>query len=215
MGREDAGRIVLTWFYRRQKLVANYTGINHLALVTSDMDATIRFWRDLIGLRLVGGTGRKSYRLYFFELSASDMIAFFEWPGVRPTEQKDHGVSARGQFIFDHVSLGVESKEDLWRLKGALEGGGFWVSEVMDHGFILSIYSFDPNGIPIEFSWQVPGVDLRNTPKMLDRHPSHEALEGSEPIPGKWPHSVPTKASERIIFPGEGLDFREDKKKGP
>jgi len=84
MEREDAGRIVLTWFYRRQKLVANYTGINHLALVTSDMDATIRFWRDLIGLRLVGGTGRKSYRLYFFELSASDMIAFFEWPGGGP-----------------------------------------------------------------------------------------------------------------------------------
>jgi len=29
-----------------------YTGINHLAMVTGDMDATIRFWRDLLGMRL-------------------------------------------------------------------------------------------------------------------------------------------------------------------
>jgi catechol 2,3-dioxygenase-like lactoylglutathione lyase family enzyme len=203
------------FFHRRQIDMVRYRGINHLAMVTSDMEATIRFWRDLLGLRLIGGTGRKSYRLYFFELSPADMIAFFEWPSVRPADQKDHGVPRKGPFIFDHVSLGVESKEDLWKLKGALEAAGFWVSEAMDHGFIISIYSFDPNGIPIEFSWQVPGTDLRNTPLMLDRNPSHEAQEGSEPVPGKWPPSEPTAVSERIIFPGEGLDFREDKRKDP
>ena len=26
-----------------------YTGVNHLAMVTGDMDGTIRFWRDLLG----------------------------------------------------------------------------------------------------------------------------------------------------------------------
>ena len=33
--------------------MARFTGINHLALATGDMDATIRYWRDLLGLRLV------------------------------------------------------------------------------------------------------------------------------------------------------------------
>ncbi|MGB2688020.1 MAG: VOC family protein, partial [Desulfobacterales bacterium] len=35
--------------------MAKYTGINHLAMATRDMDTTIRFWRDLLGLRLVAG----------------------------------------------------------------------------------------------------------------------------------------------------------------
>jgi catechol 2,3-dioxygenase-like lactoylglutathione lyase family enzyme len=47
----------------------HYTGINHLAMATGDMDATIRFWRDLLGLRLVAGLGRPGYRHYFFEIS--------------------------------------------------------------------------------------------------------------------------------------------------
>jgi thioredoxin 2 len=55
-----------------------YTGINHLAMVTGDMDATIRFWRDLLGMRLVAGLGSRNYRHYFLEISGHDMIAFFE-----------------------------------------------------------------------------------------------------------------------------------------
>ncbi|RJR24309.1 MAG: VOC family protein [Desulfobacteraceae bacterium] len=189
--------------------MSGYRGINHLALVTSDMDRTIRFWRDLLGLRLVGGLGKKGYRLYFFEISAHDLIAFFEWPDAEPVEEKDHGVPVKGPFIFDHVSIGVNSKEDLWSLKGTLEGAGFWVSEVMDHGFILSVYSFDPNGIPIEFSWDVPGQDLRDNPKMIDRSPCSKALEGSAPLKGKWASSQSTPPEDRAVYPGEGLDFRK------
>jgi catechol 2,3-dioxygenase-like lactoylglutathione lyase family enzyme len=63
--------------------MAKYTGINHLAKATRDMDITIRFWRDLLGLRLVVGLGGPKYRHYFFELSEYDMIAFFEWPEVK------------------------------------------------------------------------------------------------------------------------------------
>ncbi|MEI8181863.1 MAG: VOC family protein [Desulfomonile sp.] len=43
-----------------------FTGINHLAMVIGDMDMTIRFWRDLLGMRLIVGTGRPGYRHYFF-----------------------------------------------------------------------------------------------------------------------------------------------------
>ena len=124
-----------------------YTGINHLAMVTCDMDRTIRFWRDLLGMRLVGGLGGKSYRHYFFEISAHDMIAFFEWPEVENMPEKDHGVPVKGPFSFDHVSIGVSDKDTLWEIKDRLEAAEFWVSEVIDHGFIHSIYAFDPNNI--------------------------------------------------------------------
>jgi len=93
--------------------MVKYNGINHLAMATRDMDTTIRFWRDLLGMRLVASLGRPGYRHYFFEISEHDMIAFFEWPHVDKAPEKDHGVPVKGAFIFDHVSFEVESDDDL------------------------------------------------------------------------------------------------------
>ena len=104
----------------------SYTGINHLAMATGDMDATIAYWRDLLGMRLVAGLGRPGYRHYFFEISAHDMIAFFEWPGVKPLREKDHGVPIKGPFAFDHLSLEVATQEDLRQLKDRLEAAEQW-----------------------------------------------------------------------------------------
>jgi catechol 2,3-dioxygenase-like lactoylglutathione lyase family enzyme len=191
--------------------MARYTGINHLALATRDMDTTIRFWRDLLGMRLVAGLGSANYRHYFFEISPTDMIAFFEWPEVTSIPVKDHGVPVKGPLAFDHVAMGVENDDDLWELKDRLEAAGFWVSEVMDHGFIQSIYTFDPNNIAIEFSAMVPGIDLRATPQMKDRHPSHAAAEGFDPQPGNWPAvGTPTPVDRRFVYPGEGVILREE-----
>lgn len=193
-----------------------YTGINHLAMVTHDMTATIRFWRDLLGMRLIAGLGRPGYRHYFFELSDNDMIAFFEWPDCRPLPEKDHGVPVAGPVAFDHISIGVGSEDDLWELKDLLESADIWVSEVIDHGFIHSIYSFDPNNIPIEFSAPVADVDLRNHPQMLDKTPLPEALEGAEPQSGQWPTPQhPTPLEERVVYPGEGTIFKQTDPEDP
>jgi len=195
--------------------MAKYNGINHLAMATGDMDRTIRFWRDLLGMRLVAGLGKPGSRHYFFEISPQDLIAFFEWPQVEPAPEKDHGFPVKGPFIFDHVSIGVETEEDLWELKDKLQAAGVGVSEVIDHGFIHSIYAFDPNGIPIEFSHNVPGVDVRRNPVMVDRKPSAVTLEGPEPQPGHWPPVTrPTPDQERAAYPGAGQDLIDpDKQK--
>lgn len=180
-------------------------------MATGDMDTTVRFWRDLLGMRLVAGLGRPGYRQYFFEISEHDMIAFFEWPDVEKARAKDHGVPVQGPFVFDHVSFEMESEEDLWKLKDRLEAAECWVSEVVDHGFIHSIYSFDPNEIAIEFSAPVPGADLRKHPKMMDRGRSAIAQEGTEPQAGHWPEVVNrTPPEERMIYPGEGTMLIED-----
>lgn len=191
-----------------------YNGINHLAMATGDMDGTIRFWRDLLGMRLVAGVGQPGARHYFFEISENDLIAFFEWDKVDPVQEKDHGYPVSGPFIFDHVSFGVETEEDLWSLKDKLNAAGFWVSEVIDHGFIHSIYAFDPNGIPIEFSWNIEEIDIRTEPRMVDREPSETAGEGPTPISEKWPPvTKPTPLEERKFYPGAGHDLVEKKNK--
>jgi catechol 2,3-dioxygenase-like lactoylglutathione lyase family enzyme len=188
--------------------VIRYTGINHLAMVTNDMTATIRFWRDLLEMRLVAGLGRPGYRHYFFEISPWDMISFFEWAAAEPLAEKDHGVPVKGPVAFDHVAVGVSNDEDLWLIKARLEAADIWVSEVIDHGFIHSIYSFDPNHIPIEFSAPVAEVDLRQRPQMKDRDPSPVAKEGAGPQKGHWPEPIEAVPFEqRCIYPGEGIIF--------
>ena len=191
-----------------------FNGVNHLAMATGDMDLTIRFWRDLLGMRLVAGLGQPGYRHYFFQISDSDLIAFFEWPGVRPVPQKIHGAPVSGPFIFDHVSFGVATEDDIWQLKDKLEAGGFPVSDVINHGFIHSIYAHDPNGIPIEFSHNVEDIDIRKNPQMGDSVPTKAAREGAGPKPGTWPAvRRPTPVSERVVYPGAGSELFHGKKK--
>jgi len=192
--------------------MARYNGINHLAMVTADMDMTIRYWRDLLGMRLVAGLGQKNYRHYFFEISKKDMIAFFEWPNIDKVPLKDHGVPVKGAFAFDHISIGIEDMCDLTEISAKLSQAGFWVSEIIDHGFIYSIYSFDPNNIPVEFSYNVSSVDIRQQPQMRDRYPSAITLEGSEPQLNRWDIMVNKDCDvEEVIeiYPGEGEIFKE------
>ena len=193
--------------------MANFNGVNHLAMATGDMDKTIRFWRDLLGMRLVAGLGQPGYRHYFFQISDNDLIAFFEWSGVEPVAKKDHGRPVKGPFIFDHVSFGVDIEDDLWELKDRLEAAGFAVSDMIDHGFIHSIYAYDPNGIPIEFSHNKEGIDIRKMPQMKDRAPSKVTLEGAEPQKGVWPKvKRPTPQSERVVYPGAGSELFHGKR---
>ena len=191
-----------------------FNGINHLAMATGDMDATIRFWRDLLGMRLVAGLGEPGFRHYFFEISETDLIAFFEWPDVKPVKPKNHGQPVKGPFIFDHVSFGMDSSGDLWELKDKLDAAGFECSDMIDHGFIFSIYAFDPNEIPIEFSWNVEGTDIRRQPIMGDKQPTVLAREGDKPQPDRWPAvEKPTPTSQRRIYPGAGTELFHGKKK--
>ena len=167
-----------------------------------------------MGMRLVAGLGQPGYRHYFFEISETDLIAFFEWPGVKPVPLKDHGEPVSGPFVFDHVSFGVDTEEDLWMLKDRLKAADFWVSDVIDHGFIHSIYAFDPNGIPIEFSSNVKGVDLGGDPSIKDTSPSDITREGSEPLFQKWPPvKKPTPKEKWMTYPGAGSELFQGKKK--
>ncbi len=193
----------------------NFNGVNHLAMATGDMDKTIRFWRDLLGMRLVAGLGQPGYRHYFFQISDYDLLAFFEWPGVKPMPEKEHGRPVAGPFIFDHVSFGVENEADLWALKDKLAAAGFYVSDVINHGIIHSIYSYDPNGIPIEFSHNVEGVDIRRQPQMRDSVPTKIAKEGAEPKWEKWPEVIKaTPKHEWVVYPGAGSELFHGKKSG-
>ena len=53
-----------------------WRGVNHLALITGDMDATVRFYVGVLGARLVATIGTDAFRHYFFEFGQATTIAF-------------------------------------------------------------------------------------------------------------------------------------------
>ncbi|GAB0058426.1 hypothetical protein SIID45300_02775 [Candidatus Magnetaquicoccaceae bacterium FCR-1] len=185
-----------------------YTGIHHAAFATRDITLTTRFWRDLLGMPLVYCYGQPGYRQYFFHIHDSGYISFFEWEEVTAIPLKRHGQPVRGPFGFDHLSIGVHDREALWALMSKLDGAGFPVSDVIDHGCFYSIYSYDPNGIAVEFTWHLPGLDLIANPVMRDEKGAR-LCQVSAPVEGQWPEPVPILPEERIVVDGEGKELFE------
>jgi len=131
-------------------------GINHLALVTNDMDATVRFYAGVLGARLVATVGDASFRHYFFRIGERNTVAFFQYQG-HPVESfsKPAGIPDPRAAQFDHVSFDLPDEEAVLDLRRRLKAAGSEVTDVVDHGFIRSIYFNDPNGIALEASWWI------------------------------------------------------------
>ncbi|MBF0626609.1 MAG: VOC family protein [Magnetococcales bacterium] len=183
-----------------------YTGIHHAAFATRDIERTVRYWRDLLGMPLVYSYGDPGYRQYFFRISEGCQVSFFEWSEVEKIPLKRHGDPVRGPFAFDHIALGVESEEVLWELVAMLDGAGFPVSDVVNHGCFYSVYSYDPNGIPVEFSWDLPGIDLLRQPVLHQEAQPSGTCMISEPLADQWPTPTPILLEERIVVDGEGSE---------
>jgi catechol 2,3-dioxygenase-like lactoylglutathione lyase family enzyme len=131
-----------------------WRGINHLALVTTDMDATVRFYHGVLGARLIATIGTPGFRHYFFEFGPQNTVAFFEYAGVvLDTFAKPAGVPDQRAVQFDHLSFNLADEDALHALRDRLKAADCEVTDVVDHGFIRSIYFTDPNGIALEASW--------------------------------------------------------------
>jgi catechol 2,3-dioxygenase-like lactoylglutathione lyase family enzyme len=131
-----------------------WRGVNHLALVTPDMDATVRFYAGVLGMRVVATTMAGPMRHYFFEIGPQNTVAFFEIEGIE-TFAKGAGAPPDRPIQMDHLSFNVPDEAALEQLRKRLLAAGSEVTEVVDHGFIRSVYFTDPNGIALEASWWV------------------------------------------------------------
>lgn len=184
------------------------TGVNHLAFITNDLTRTIRFWRDLLGLRLEAGIGHEGYRHYFFKLGDENQIAFFEYEEAAPMEYKFHGERTDRPLGFDHLSMTVDTVEELFGFKDKLEVAGFKVHGAVDHGIIWSIYFFDPNNIPLEISWET--MKVTNPPAMDEVKPMEIVAEGADPQPGHWPEVTnPTPREQFSAHGGNAYTMRQ------
>lgn len=136
-----------------------WSGINHLALITNDMDATVRFYHGVLGARLVATVGTPTFRHYFFEFGPQCTVAFFEYANLElETFAKPAGVPDPRATQFDHLALNLPDEGALHDLQQRLKAADCEVTDVVDHGNIRSVYFSDPNGIALEASWWVRDV---------------------------------------------------------
>jgi catechol 2,3-dioxygenase-like lactoylglutathione lyase family enzyme len=131
-------------------------GIHHSAFRCRDAEETLRFYRDLLGLKPRAAlripddplTGEAHPYLHlFFEMGDGNFIAFFDAPS---SATADH---FRPDHPFDlHYAMEVADQAEMMTFKARLEAHGIEVMGPLDHGFIHSIYFYDPNGLMLEFT---------------------------------------------------------------
>ncbi len=143
---------------------SQWRGVNHLALVTPDMDATVRFYHGVLGMQLVSTIAVGPMLHYFFEIGQGNTVAFFEWSNEEiGTYTKPAGVPPDFPAQFDHLSFNLPDEQALLDLGDRLRAAGVECTEVVDHGFIRSVYFTDPNGIALEASYWVTDATGRQT----------------------------------------------------
>lgn len=130
---------------------------NHVALATKDIEATNRFYTEVMGFRLAkvvaaptpGDAGWARHA--FYDCGGGQYIAFWDLhdttiDGFRTDLSTSLGLP---QWVNHLAWDGVDEETYQSHLTRWREHG-MHVAEV-DHGFCKSIYTTDPNGIMVEF----------------------------------------------------------------
>jgi catechol 2,3-dioxygenase-like lactoylglutathione lyase family enzyme len=117
-------------------------GVHHVALLSSDVERTIRFYQDLLEFPLTEVIENRDYRgstHFFFDLGHGNLLAFFDFPGL------DLGPYAEVLGGLHHLAISVEPAQ--WeRLRRKLDEAG--VDYLLESG--TSIYLRDPDGARLE-----------------------------------------------------------------
>lgn len=141
-----------------------WSGINHLALITADMDATVRFYHGVLGARLAATVGTPEFRHYFFEFGPHCTVAFFEYANLAiEAFAKPAGVPDPRATQFDHLALNLPDESALHDLRRRLAETGCEVTDIVEHNSVHSVYFTDNNGIALEASCWVRDVTGRTS----------------------------------------------------
>lgn len=137
------------------------TALNHIAFQTDDLEATHRFYTEVLGFRFAGAvrqtpgqttsSGEKmpDFLHTFYEMPSGECVAFFD---VEDTPKR---VDDGWAWWTRHLALSLESTEAVDAYAQRLRDNGVQVRGPVDHdGLWYSVYCFDPTGVHLEFTYQ-------------------------------------------------------------
>ena len=141
--------------------------LGHIVLYVRDIDRSVRFYRDVLGWRMVmpqDGQPVRGFAMFSGGRTHHELLL------IEVGEQAAPIPSGRRVGMY-HFGLKVGDTDD--ELREALERlqeAGTPVMGATDHGFTHSLYISDPDGNEIELYIDVPDVEW-NDPMLLARPP--------------------------------------------
>ena len=117
-------------------------GLHHMALLSSDVERTVRFYQDVLGFPLTDIFENRDYpgsNHFFFDLGHGNLLAFFDFP--------DLGLGEYAEVLggLHHIAISMTPQE--WEMaKARLDDAG--VPYQSESG--TSIYFRDPDGARLE-----------------------------------------------------------------
>jgi glyoxylase I family protein len=125
-------------------------GIHHITLLVADVERSMAFYRNVLGMRLVKQTvndddqGARHLIFGDEEGRPGTLITCLEYPDL------DEGSVGRGST--HHFALAVESEAELAAWRDYLVSSGIPATEVMDRSDFKSVYVRDPDGHIVEIA---------------------------------------------------------------
>lgn len=176
--------------------------IHHAAYRCRDAEQTRWFYEDLLGLKLAAAfeedidfgenLGRRRHFLHiFFELADGNYLAFFDEPAI--SQETDF---VRKDSFDLHIALEAPSHEDMLAWQAHINRAGKTCLGPIDHGFVHSVYMYDPNGIQVEITCRAKGYET-----IMKGH-KHEAKANLD----AW--TAKTRSTKEQRFGASKLDAR-------
>jgi catechol 2,3-dioxygenase-like lactoylglutathione lyase family enzyme len=117
-------------------------GLHHTALVSGDVERTVRFYQDVVGFPLTELIENRDYpgsSHFFFDLGNGNLLAFFDFPGL------DVGPYAEVLGGLHHIAISVDPVHWAAAIE-RLDAAGV-AHEVHSE---VSVYFTDPDGARLE-----------------------------------------------------------------
>lgn len=117
-------------------------GLHHMALLSSDVEQTIRFYQGLLEFPLTELFENRDYQgstHFFFDIGNGNLLAFFDFPGL------DLGQYAEVLGGLHHIAISIAP--DRWdHLRAKLEAAGVATQNISG----ASLYFTGPDGERLE-----------------------------------------------------------------
>ena len=132
--------------------MARVNKVGHVVLNVKDVDATIKFYTEALGMELMAHNTERHMAFLSFGTQHHDIAVF-----KAPVDAE------QGVLGLNHIAMQIEGGEDeLRQLYGRLLNAGAQIDHVTDHVMTHSVYFFDPDGNRLEiFCETMPMEDAR------------------------------------------------------